>query len=155
MTSRYSQSSAFPHQPPSSTLSQGLILRDSVDVLRMTAGFVSIARTTKFCRCCGLEDARNAHRPDDVPAVKAMSNALQAARQALDDMTKRSAPFSLMTQVWNNFFIVYVHLFRYHNRELTESGCDKGLVQNAIIDKGIECGMLSNAQVQELKSLII
>mmetsp|Transcript_63147 Transcript_63147/g.102302 ORF Transcript_63147/g.102302 Transcript_63147/m.102302 type:complete len:151 (+) Transcript_63147:183-635(+) len=150
MTSRYSQSSAFPHQPPSSTLSQGLILRDSVDVLRMTAGFVSIARTTKFCRCCGLEQWQ-----EDLPAVQAMGNALQAAQKALHDIENRSAPFSQMTQVWNNFFIVYVHLFRYHSRELTGSGCDKSQVQNVVIDKGIECGMLSPAQLQELKSLII
>ncbi|CAE8611942.1 unnamed protein product [Polarella glacialis] len=107
-------------------------------------------RTTKFCRCCGLEQWQ-----EDLPAVQAMGNALQAAQKALHDIENRSAPFSQMTQVWNNFFIVYIHLFRYHSRELTGSGCDKSQVQNVVIDKGIECGMLSPAQLQELKSLII
>ncbi|CAE8638906.1 unnamed protein product [Polarella glacialis] len=129
----------------------GTVLCESVDVLRITAGFLSIVRSQKLCSCCALTGRQS-------PAVQDMSNVLEVARQTLDDMSKRLnlddiTFWSGIRHVWYSFFLIYLHLFRYHVVELNQLGVDKSSLHN-IINKGSSFGMLSDEQVRQLQAVL-
>mmetsp|Transcript_94641 Transcript_94641/g.170925 ORF Transcript_94641/g.170925 Transcript_94641/m.170925 type:complete len:89 (+) Transcript_94641:2-268(+) len=81
-----------------------------------------------------------------------MNVALDDARQALEDVAQRSGPFSKMEQVWDDFFVVYRHLLRYHMSEMLAAGDGTTLnyVHNDVISRGRDLGMFSTEQEGEL-----